>query len=101
MLEFFEAVWYAQNIKHKPNLFRHILSQFGRIPPFPLSFRKGCSPDMSDGLIRLPGASSLMILDMVSIGTAYANIVIQPSGYVLRIGVALEGLSDAVEQWQK
>lgn len=56
---------------------------------------------MSDGLIRLPGASSLMILDMVSIGTAYANIVIQPSGYVLRIGVALEGLSDAVEQWQK
>ena len=53
------------------------------------------------GLIRLPGASSLMILDMLSVGTAYADIVIQPSGYVLRIGVAPEGLSDVVEQWQE
>ena len=43
----------------------------------------------------------MMILDMLSVGTAYADIVIQPSGYVLRIGVAPEGLSDVVEQWQE
>ena len=62
-----------------------------------LSFRK-TSSDMRSGLICLSGASSLMLLGMFSIDTAYCDIIWQISVYRLGL-VQRQKESDARRLW--
>ena len=68
------------HIGYAPNLAGIHTTPRKRTHPTPLLFGQRSSRHMRYGWIRSPGASSLMLLGMLSIGVAYAVVVRQTTG---------------------